>query len=178
MTEETKKEPVEHPGEILLMQFMRPRHMRITELAYAMGCRIEHLASLIAGNRDVTNEDAVSLANLFSTQVGFWLRLQHDYDVSNRRWEKFGDTEMGIFYMAASDSKELERCKAQTVSLAKREASRRFSQPYSDEYIHLIEVDDSDTILHIYSRHAARGNPWFRNDRLPGLDKFLEEKLR
>ncbi len=178
MTEETEKEPVEHPGEILLMQFMRPRHMRITELAYAMGCRIEYLASLIAGNRDITYEDAVSLSNLFSTRAGFWLRLQHDYDVSTQRWEKFGDTEMSIFYMAASDSKELERCKAPTVSLAKREASRRFSQPYSDGYIHLIEVDGTDTILCKYSRSATRGNHWFRNDRLPGLDKFLEEKLK
>ena len=82
MTEETDKEPVEHPGEILLMQFMRPRHMRITELAYAMGCSIEHLASLITGHRDVTNEDAVSLANLFSTSTSkeYWLNLQRDYD--------------------------------------------------------------------------------------------------
>ena len=80
MTKETNKEPVEHPGEILLMQFMRPRHMRITELAYAMRCSIEHLASLITGNRDITNEDAVSLANLFSTSAGFWFRLQKKYD--------------------------------------------------------------------------------------------------
>ncbi len=82
MTEETKKEPVEHPGEILLMQFMRPRHMRITELAYAMGCSIEHLASLITGNRDITYEDAVSLAHLFSISIDFWLRLQKKYDDS------------------------------------------------------------------------------------------------
>ncbi|WP_419596064.1 HigA family addiction module antitoxin [Thiolapillus sp.] len=82
MTEETKKEPVEHPGEILLMQFMRPRHMRIAELAYAMGCSIEHLASLIAENRDITYEDAVSLAHLFSTSIDFWLWLQKRYDDS------------------------------------------------------------------------------------------------
>ena len=82
MTEETKKEPVEHPGEILLMQFMRPRHMRIRELAYAMRCSVEHLYDLIAGNRDITNEDAVSLAKLFSTSAGFWFRLQKKYDDS------------------------------------------------------------------------------------------------
>ena len=82
MTEETNKEPVEHPGEILLMQFMRPRHMRITELAYAMRCSIEHLASLITGNRDITYEDAVSLAHLFSISIDFWLRLQKKYDDS------------------------------------------------------------------------------------------------
>lgn len=82
MMEETDKEPVEHPGEILLMQFMRPRHMRITELAYAMRCSIEHLASLITGNRDITYEDAVSLAHLFSISIDFWLRLQKKYDDS------------------------------------------------------------------------------------------------
>ena len=85
MTKETNKEPVEHPGEILLMEFMRPRKMRIAELAYAMRCNAERLASLITGNRGITHDDAVSLANLFSTRTGFWLRLQHDYDVSRLR---------------------------------------------------------------------------------------------
>ena len=80
--------------------------------------------------------------------------------------------------MATSDSEGKERCKATKLGQAKREATRRFSQPYSDGYIHLIEVDDSDTILHIHSRYAAQGNRWFRNDRFPGLDKFIAEKLK
>ncbi|WP_419606780.1 HigA family addiction module antitoxin [Thiolapillus sp.] len=88
MTEEIKKEPVEHPGEILRRDYMHPGNMRITELAYAMRCSVERLASLITGNRDITNDDAVSLANLFSTSAGFWLRLQHDYDVSRLRMRK------------------------------------------------------------------------------------------
>lgn len=75
---------------------------------------------------------------------------------------------MSIFYMAASGNKGLERCKATTVGLAKREATRRFSQPYSDGYIHLIEVDDPGAVLLIYSRYATQGNRWFRNDRLRG----------
>ena len=37
---------------------------------------------------------------------------------------------MSIFYMAASDSTGKERCKATTVGLAKREATRRFSTQY------------------------------------------------
>ena len=85
---------------------------------------------------------------------------------------------MSIFYMATSDSEGKERCKATTLGLAKREATRKFSKQYSNEYIHLIEVDDTGKILNAYSRYAARGNRWFSNDRVLGIGKFIAEKLK
>ena len=86
---------------------------------------------------------------------------------------------MSIFYMTASDMSGKERCKATTVGQAKREATRRFAKPYSNGYIHLIEVDDAGVdaglgagkILSSYSRYAARGNRWFSNNKLLGLIK-------
>ena len=80
---------------------------------------------------------------------------------------------MSIFHMAASDSEGKERCKATTLGLAKREATRRFSQQYSNEYIHLIEVDDTGKILNAYSRYAARGNRWFCDYEIFNLIKCL-----
>ena len=86
---------------------------------------------------------------------------------------------MTKFYMSASDMSGKERCKATTVGQAKREATRRFSKPYSDGYIYLIEVDDAYTILSSYARYAARGNRWFRRDLILEFDKLaIEEKQK
>ena len=75
--------------------------------------------------------------------------------------------------MAASDSEGKERCKATTLGLAKREATRKFSKQYSNAYIHLIEVDDAGKVLNAYSRYAARGNRWFCDNKLFNLIKCL-----
>ena len=80
---------------------------------------------------------------------------------------------MSIFFMAASDSEGKERCKATKLGQAKCEATRRFSQQYSNEYIHLIEVDDAGKVLNAYSRYAARGNRWFCDNTLFNLIKCL-----
>ena len=85
---------------------------------------------------------------------------------------------MSIFYMAASDSEGKKRCKATKLGQAKREATRRFSTQHGDGYIHLMEVDDANTIIRSYTRYAARGNRWFSNDRILGIGKFIEEKLK
>ena len=94
---------------------------------------------------------------------------------------------MSIFYMAASDMSGKERCKAKTVGQAKREATRRFSKPYSDGYIYLIEVEAADVyaglgagkILSSYARYAARGNRWFRRDLTLEFDELvIEENLK
>ena len=94
---------------------------------------------------------------------------------------------MSIFYMAASDSEVKERCKATTVGLAKREATRRFSQPDSDGYIYLIEIEAAGVdaglgagkILSSYARYAARGNRWFRRDLILEFDTLvIMEKLK
>ena len=94
---------------------------------------------------------------------------------------------MSIFYMAASDSEVKERCKATTVGLAKREATRRFSQPDSDGYIYLIEIEAAGVdaglgagkILSSHTRYAARGNRWFRRDLILEFDTLIiEEKLK
>ena len=94
---------------------------------------------------------------------------------------------MSIFYMAASDSEGKERCKATTVGLAKREATKRFSKRYSNGYIYLIEVEAADVdagrgeakILRSYARYAARGNRWFRRDLILEFDTLvIMEKLK
>ena len=82
---------------------------------------------------------------------------------------------MSIFYMAASDSEGKERCKATKLGQAKREATRRFSKPYSNGDIYLIEVDDGGKVISAYSKCAGRANRWFRlNGGLFDLDRFAK----
>ncbi len=94
---------------------------------------------------------------------------------------------MSIFFMAASASEGKERCKATKLGQAKCEATRRFSKPYSDGYIYLIEVEAADVyaglgagkILSSHARYAARGNRWFRRDLTSEFDTLvIEENLK
>ncbi|WP_419635175.1 hypothetical protein [Thiolapillus sp.] len=88
---------------------------------------------------------------------------------------------MSIFYMAASDSEGKERCKATKLRQAKCEATRRFSQPYSDGYIYLIEIESAGVdaglgegkIISSHARYAARGNRWFRRDLILEFDTLV-----
>ncbi len=80
---------------------------------------------------------------------------------------------MTKFYMATSKRNSRKLCKATTVGLAKREATRHFSKQYSNGYIHLIEVDDAGKALNAYTRYAARGNRWFCDYELFNLIKCL-----
>ena len=81
---------------------------------------------------------------------------------------------MTKFYIVTREGGK-ELCKSTTVIQAKREATRRYSQPYSSKRIHLIEVDDGGKVISAYSKCAGRANRWFRlNGGLFDLDRFAK----
>lgn len=69
------RKPV-HPGEILLEEFLRPRHMSQVELAEEMDVPVQRVNTLINGKRGVTAETAVLLSRVFKTTSEFWMNLQ------------------------------------------------------------------------------------------------------
>jgi addiction module HigA family antidote len=74
-----------HPGEVLREEFLKP--MRLTGDVVARACglpraRIERLAR---EETRVTADTALRLASYFGTTPEFWMGLQADYELMERR---------------------------------------------------------------------------------------------
>jgi addiction module HigA family antidote len=82
-----KKRQPNHPGEILLKEFLGP--MRITQLRLAADLRIpiQRINTLIRGKRGVSAETALLLGSYFKTGPEFWMNLQTAHDLYKARKE-------------------------------------------------------------------------------------------
>src|SRR5438067_12891977 len=79
--------PNPHPGEILLEEFLRPMALSQTALANAIGVRPRRINEIVLGKRAVTADTDLRLARYFGLSEGFFLGLQADYDLMQRRRE-------------------------------------------------------------------------------------------
>src|SRR6476620_4337974 len=76
-----------HPGEILLEEFLRPMGLSQNALARAVHVAPRRINEIVLGKRDVTAETDLRLARYFGLSEGFFLGLQMDYDLMQRRRE-------------------------------------------------------------------------------------------
>ena len=74
-----------HPGEILLEEFLAPMKLSQVELARRMGVPIQRVNTLINGKRDVTAETAILLSRVLKTSPEFWMNLQDARDLYEAR---------------------------------------------------------------------------------------------
>ncbi|MBI4352316.1 MAG: HigA family addiction module antidote protein [Candidatus Omnitrophica bacterium] len=70
-----------HPGEVLLHEFLEPHHTSQVELARKMDVPIQRVNTLINEKRDVTAETAILLSRALKTSPEFWMNLQAAYDL-------------------------------------------------------------------------------------------------
>ena len=85
-TELPVEEPVRapalvHPGKVLAEEYLAPKQLSVAALAARSGIAEAALAGLIAGRRVVDSEMSLRLARVFSTEPGFWMLLQVEYDL-------------------------------------------------------------------------------------------------
>jgi antitoxin HigA-1 len=75
-------EPI-HPGEILLEEFLKQYDPPVSQVdaAARMHIPMVRLNQLIRGNRGVSPDTALRLADLTGTTPEFWLNLQNRYDL-------------------------------------------------------------------------------------------------
>ena len=73
-----------HPGEILLVEFMRPLGLSANALALALRVPATRIGDILRTEkpRAVTADTAIRLARYFGTSPEFWLNLQSAYDLS------------------------------------------------------------------------------------------------
>jgi antitoxin HigA-1 len=77
--------PNPHPGEILLQEFLRPMDLSQTALARAIGVPPRRINEIVLGKRAVSADTDLRLARYFGVSEGFFLNLQVDHDLMERR---------------------------------------------------------------------------------------------
>lgn len=76
-----------HPGEILLEEFLKPMNLSQNALARAIRVPPRRINEIVLGKRAVTADTDLRLARFFGTSEGFFLGLQADYDLLQRKRE-------------------------------------------------------------------------------------------
>jgi addiction module HigA family antidote len=74
-----------HPGEILLEEFLAPMKLSQTSLARAIGVPPRRINEIVLGKRAITADTDLRLARYFRMSEGFFLGLQADYELMQRR---------------------------------------------------------------------------------------------
>lgn len=76
-----------HPGEVLLEEFMQPMGLSARALGAALAVPHNRISALVKGQRGVSGDTALRLAQYFGTSAEFWMNLQSAYDLSVARKE-------------------------------------------------------------------------------------------
>lgn len=79
--------PNPHPGEILLHEFLEPMGISQNALARAVHVPPRRINEIVLGKRVVTADTDLRLARYFGLSEGYFLGLQVDYDLLQRRRE-------------------------------------------------------------------------------------------
>ena len=79
--------PNPHPGEILLEEFLKPMALSQNALARAIHVPPRRVNEIVLGKRTVSADTDLRLARYFGVSEGFFLGLQADYDLMERRRE-------------------------------------------------------------------------------------------
>ncbi len=75
------------PGDILLEEFLKPMGISQNALARAVMVPPRRINEIILGKRAVTADTDLRLARYFGVTEGFFLGLQADYELMQRRRE-------------------------------------------------------------------------------------------
>lgn len=74
-----------HPGEILLEEFLLPMSISQNKLALDIDVPPRRINEIVLGKRSITADTDLRLSRALGTSEGFWLGLQADYDLEERR---------------------------------------------------------------------------------------------
>ncbi len=77
--------PNPHPGEILDEEFLKPMGISQNALARAVHVPPRRINEIVLGKRNVTADTDLRLARYFGVSEGFFLRLQAEHDLMERR---------------------------------------------------------------------------------------------
>ena len=73
--------PCQHPGKVLLQQYLEPQAISQNRLARAIKVPPRRINEIIHGKRSVTADTAVRLAIFFGGSATYWLHLQAEFEI-------------------------------------------------------------------------------------------------
>lgn len=73
------------PGEMLLEEFLKPFAISQNALARAIGVPPRRVNEIVLGKRTITADTDLRLARYFGLSDGFWLGVQADFELMERR---------------------------------------------------------------------------------------------
>lgn len=74
-----------HPGLLLREEFLGPLGVTPYRLAKEIGVPLTRITAILAGRRSVTADTGLRLDRYFGLSEGYWLGLQHVYDLRQAR---------------------------------------------------------------------------------------------
>lgn len=77
--------PNPHAGESLFEDFMKPMGLTQNALARAIGVPPRRINEIVHGKRAITADTDLRLARYFGMSEGFFIRLQVNYELMERR---------------------------------------------------------------------------------------------
>ena len=80
-----KKIPVPTIGEILREEFLEPMGITAYRLAKEINVSTTTVLELLNNNRKITVDTALRFAKYFGNTERFWLNLQNDIDIRNKK---------------------------------------------------------------------------------------------
>lgn len=69
------------PGEVLLMEFLKPLEISQSQLARDLNVPIGRVSDIVQGKRAITPDTALRLGVYFNMTPEFWMNLQSHYDL-------------------------------------------------------------------------------------------------
>lgn len=70
-----------HPGTLLRSEFLEPMNVTPYRLAKEIGVPLTRIAAILNGKRSITADTGLRLDRYFGLSEGYWLGLQHDFDL-------------------------------------------------------------------------------------------------
>jgi antitoxin HigA-1 len=77
--------PNPHPGKILVEDFLKPMNLSQTALARAISVPQRRINGIVLGKRAITADANLRLARYFNMSEGFFIGLQTDYELMERK---------------------------------------------------------------------------------------------
>ncbi len=81
------------PGEILLEEFLKPMNISVYRLSKKIHVPITRISQIIKGKRRITADTALRLSKFFGTTTQFWMGLQNDYDLEEKKEKIYNELE-------------------------------------------------------------------------------------
>ena len=89
------------PGELLLEEFLKPLGVSQNRLARDIDVPVSRIAGIVKGERTITADTALRLAQFFGTTPEMWMTLQADYDLRVARRSSGREIEKRVRPLAA-----------------------------------------------------------------------------